>query len=128
MRLGITGDIARESGLLEIIVAVSGPTEAHFTKKDYGPGSVAIFVVLMCQDPDLKLNRRLRLSRKDNTLYTDVMLDLPTMVSASPKKRRKIVFGRIVGDLTEILDKYKLPDFDRERFLKDLKAWFDRRL
>jgi hypothetical protein len=125
MYLLITGDTDEESGVGEIIDSVSGPTTEHFAIEDYGVGSIDIVIVLMCQDPALNLKRRVRLSKKDNTLYMDIMLDLPTMKGAIPKKRQQLVFKKIHDDLKESIARYRLPNFETERFLRDLKSWLD---
>lgn len=123
MYLRITGDIDSESGVGEVIYNMSGPTEDHFTTREYGAGSPDIAVILMCQNPALNLKRRVRFARKDNTLYLDVMLDLPAMKAAKPRARRQFIFRKIHDDVSEVIARYRLPDFDSERFLKDLKEW-----
>lgn len=128
MFLRITGDTDVQSGVGPIIDDSSGPTEDRFAPMDYGAGAPDIAVILMCQDPGLNLKRRVRLSKKDKTLYLDVMLDLPTMKFAKTKARRQFVFKKIHDDVSEVIARYNLPDFDSERFLKDLKTWLDSRL
>ncbi|MEI6564681.1 MAG: hypothetical protein WCO42_10300 [bacterium] len=128
MFLRITGDTDIQSGVGSIIDDSSGPTEDYFSPLDYGTGAPDIAVILMCQDSGLNLKRRVRLSKKDKTLYLDVMLDLQTMKSVQPEARRQFVFKKIHDDVTEVIARYGLPNFDSGRFLKDLKSWLDSRL
>jgi hypothetical protein len=53
----------------------------------------------------------------------DIMLDLDEMKYNSPQGRRQIILQRIAKEVPEILAKYKIADFDRERFVIDLHAW-----
>lgn len=124
MYIRTTGDTAAESKVGQVIYSISGPTEDRFAKKDYGAGSPGIVVVLMCQDPALNLKRRVRFAKKDNKLYLDVKLDLDEMKAAKPAARRRIILARIHRDVAEVIARYRLPDFDSAKFLKDLQAWF----
>jgi hypothetical protein len=54
------------------------------------------------------------------------MLDLPTMVHASMAERYSLVAKQMLSDLTQVLARYAIPDFDSGRFLRDLKEWLDR--
>jgi len=128
MFLRITGDTDVQSGVGSIIDDSSGPAEDHFAPRDYGAGAPDIAVILMCQDPSLNLKRRVRFSRKDNTLYLDVMLDLPAMKAAKQKTRMEFVFKKIYHDVAEVIDRYTLSNFNSELFLKDLKSWLDARM
>jgi hypothetical protein len=123
MELFITGDANGETGVAEIVVDLSGPTEARFVGKQYGGGLLRFVVVLMCRDPSIAFHRRLRFVRKDKSIYMDIMLDYNWMVQADPIRRRSAVTERLAKEIAETLAKYNISDFDGPRFIKDLEAW-----
>jgi len=123
MHFRITGDVASESGLAPIITEMSGATRQYFLSKDYGIGLLGIVVVLMCQDQDLKLKRRVRFARNDKKLYLDIMLDLDQMKRSDPKLRKRIVAERLIDEVPQVLGKYSLSDFNMVRFMADLNDW-----
>ncbi len=123
MLLRITGDINQESGVAEVIYEISGPTRKHFALKEYGAGLHGIGVILMCRDPELNFKRRLRFSKKDKTLYMDVMLDLEQMSQSSHERRKQIILERLAEEIPATLGKYSIRDFDEAHFVKDLKGW-----
>lgn len=77
----------------------------------------------MCRNPELNFKRRLRLSKSDETLYMDIMLDLAQMRDADHDVRRQIVFERLLKEVPAVVRKYSIKDFDDARFAEDLKAW-----
>ncbi len=77
----------------------------------------------MCQAPVLNLKRRVRLFKKDKKLYIDIMLNLEQMKSARSEVRRDIIVQNIAKDVPDIVSKYKITDFETERFNKDLVVW-----
>lgn len=125
MKIGFTGDSDIESGLSEVLYSFGTRVEDYFVEKRYGDSGLELFVVLMCRDPRWKFKQRIRFDRKDNCLYMDLMLDLPTMSGANFETRRRIVAEKIVSEVPAIIGKYKLKDFDLPRFSTDLKAWFE---
>jgi hypothetical protein len=125
MHLRITADSNSESGVGEIACELSGPTRGHFVAKDYGVGLLGVVVVLMGRNPALNFKRRVRLSKKNKTLYMDIMLDLEDMKSASPEKRRRIIIHRLSREIPKIMLKYKMPEFARDQFFDDLRMWLD---
>jgi hypothetical protein len=122
-RFRITSDANEESGVGQVVDSTSGPTEDHFKNKNYGTGLSGIGVVLMCRDPRFNFKRRIRLAKKDKRLYMDIMLDLDQMKYNSPQARREIILQRIAKEVPEVLAKYQLTNFDRERFVFDLHTW-----
>ncbi|QIF04955.1 hypothetical protein [Roseimicrobium sp. ORNL1] len=106
-----------------MIEELSGPCRKHFAPKNYGEGLSEIVVVLMCQDSALNLKRRLRYSRKESKVYMDIMLDLPAMSAATPEARKQEVMQRLFDEVPEVLERYRIPDFDREVFVADLRSW-----
>lgn len=125
MHLRLTGDTAAAAGIGPIITELSGPTRQHFLPKSYGASLLGICIVLMCQDPALNLKRRIRHSKKESMLYMDIMLDLPTMKAASPEERKRLVMQRLHGEVPEVLSRYKIPDFNKEAFVADLREWIE---
>jgi hypothetical protein len=123
MHLRITGDIAAQSGLAQIIDDWSGLTRQHFVAKDYGNGLLGLVVVLMCQGQELNRKRRIRLSKKEKKLYLDVMLDLDEMRKVDQQVRKTIVAERLADDVPGGLRRYSIPDFDQVRFIEDFKSW-----
>ena len=124
MRFAITGDVNQESGVAEVVFEISGPTEKHFIQKDYGAGLSGVVIVLMCRNPELNFRRRLRLAKKTQKLYLDIMLDLHEMVPLDHEARKRIVGHQISEELPPILRKYAIPDFDDARFVNDMRDWF----
>jgi hypothetical protein len=95
----------------------------HFSDREYGAGLVGVVAVLMCQDPALDLKQRVRHSKKDKTLYVDVMLDYTSMCAASPSFREGLVFREIITQVGTITARRKIADFDSTAFLSDLRDW-----
>ena|SRR2546430_10123451 len=124
MHFRITCDANKESGVGEVVDELSGPTRKHFVPRDYGSGLPRLGVVLMCRDPALNFKRRVRFSKKDQTLYMDVMLHLPEMIPLPHEERRGIIIDRLEQEIPEILNKYDFDNFDRSRFNSDLHEWF----
>ncbi len=124
MKLNILGDTHWESKVDQLIDALTElDYRSYFEEFDYGSGLNKIAVFLMCQNPELNLKQRIRLSKKEKTLYMDIMLDLPTMKSVDMSNRKRIVAEKLIQEIPAIVSKYKLPDFDTPRFIADLQAW-----
>ena len=126
MHVRITGDTTSESGVGSIIDVISGPTRKHFVPKDYGDGLVGLVVVLMCQNSSLGLKRRIRLSKKDKTLYMDIILNHGDMVSVTPDIRLHLIATVIKEEVAKILSKYKIQQFEQQQFLSDIIFWMDK--
>lgn len=123
MRLMVVSDANQESGVGEVIYDICGPTHLHFVSKNYGDGLSGIGVVLMCRDPELNFKRRIRFSRKDKTVYIDVMLDLLQMRPLAHDVRKRIICNRLIEEIPTVVRKYSIADFDDVLFEQDLKAW-----
>ena len=126
MHFTITCDANPESGVGEIVGELSGPTRKHFAPLGYDSGQFSLGVVLICRDPALNFKRRVRFSKKDQTLYMDVMLHLPEMIGFTHDDRRHVIMSRLEQEIPEIIDKYDFADFDRAKFDSDLCEWFAR--
>jgi vacuolar-type H+-ATPase subunit F/Vma7 len=126
MRLNILADSHWESNLDKVLNDLSNfEFRRHFEALNYGAGLHGVTVVFMCQDPALNLKRRIRHSKKESKLYMDIMLDLPTMKAASPEERKRLVAQRLFDEVPEVLSGYKIPDFDKEAFNAEFRAWVE---
>lgn len=124
MHFRITCDANQVSGVGEVVGELSGPTYKHFMTRDYGSGLPSLGVVLMCRDPALNFKRRIRFSKKEQTLYMDVVLHLPAMSRLPHYQKRHVIIQRLEREIREILSKYNVDNFDRVRFESDLHEWF----
>jgi len=84
-----------------------------------------VAVLFMCRDPEIKFRRRVQFRRAKAELYTDVMLDLPTILPLSMKEKMHYVSCELFQQLSEQLSKRKFKDFDHIRFLGDLENWLE---
>jgi hypothetical protein len=50
------------------------------------------------------------------------------MAMLSPDARKRVAFAHTISDVSQELAKRKVKDFDSERFISDLKTWFDQLL
>ncbi|HOY69382.1 MAG TPA: hypothetical protein PL131_03050 [Methylotenera sp.] len=127
MKFFITSDANWESKVNVTLHALSDfGYKDFFAGKDYGEGLAEIAVFYMCRDPALNFKRRVRLSKKDKVLYMDIMLDLPTMVEADFKLRKRIVAEKLLAEVAEVLSKYKVTDFNKAQFLNDLVSFISK--
>ncbi len=125
MRFSISGDFDWESNIDKVLDAFSGNNyRSYFQERDYGTGLIGITIIFICQDPALNLKRRIRLSKKEKKLYVDMMLDLPQMKSADLVKKKMIMSELLLKEIPEIVSKYKIDDFDLQRFIEDFQQKF----
>ena len=96
-----------------------------FDGEDYGPDISYIFVVFMCRTPDLKFKQRIRMDRKELVLYMDIFLDYHLMVKGPTERRYDHLARKLYDELPPILAKYKLKDFDSERFVADFRKFME---
>lgn len=97
-----------------------------FYQQDYGSSLASVAVVLMCQDPNLKLKQRVRLSKKEKTLYLDVMLDLKHFLTIDQQERERIVVEKLISEVPQVIAKYRLEDFNLVKFERDLRNWMSK--
>lgn len=126
MRLNILADSHWESNLDKVLNDISDfGFRRHFEALNYGAGLLGVTVVFMCQDPALNLKRRIRHSKKESKLYMDIMLDLSVMKAATPEARKHEVAQRLFDEVPEVLSRYKIPDFNQDAFVTDLRSWIE---
>lgn len=51
------------------------------------------------------------------------MLDLNQFLQIDRKEREKVVVEKLIDEVPAIIRKYKLEDFDIQKFESDLKNW-----
>lgn len=124
MKLNFTADYDWESRV-DRIMSHYMDGSAEFESRCYGDEVVSVALLFMCQEPELSFKRRVQFRRKKSEFYTDVMLDLPTIVPLSMKEKMRYVSRELLEQLAEQLGRVKFKDFDHARFLLDLKVWLE---
>lgn len=121
-RFNILADFYWEAQVDKVLDALSNlGYRNYFLEQNYGTSLDGLTVVLMCQDPNLNLNQRIRLSKREKKIYIDIMLDLPYFLEITQKEREEIVVGKLISEIPPIIKKYKLEDFNLQKFETDLK-------
>lgn len=127
MRFFITCDSFWEAQVDRVIDLIDDTGyKRYFSEEDYGTSLQGVTVVLVCQDPNLNLKERSRLSKKEKKIYLDIMLDLNQFLGINQKEREKIVVAKLIAEIPPIIAKYKLDDFNLEKFEKDLRFWISK--
>lgn len=122
MHFFITADSNYETRTGDVITKISGPVRRYFLEKDYGPSVQGIVIVFMCRDPKIAFKQRIRFSKKDKKLYTDIMMDYESMVSAPDDEARfNLMKEKLLSELPQVIKKYKFPEFDQEKLMIDLQ-------
>jgi len=125
MRVGMSYDANKEARLDEVIRGANASLGVFFSDRFYDDSGMNLFVVLMCRDPKLNFQKRIRLSRSDNTLYIDVMLDVTLMSAIDVESGRAIVARKMLEDIPIAIQTKRSIDFDSSRFIADLGTWFE---
>ncbi len=123
MRVSVTADINWESKIDHAMKVID--VGSYFYGKAYGPGLSALVLVLNCRDPQLEHKQRIRHIKATNTLYVDVMLDLPFFVRSTHVERRAEIFRQVQSQLHQVLAKRKISQFQSGIFLSDLESVLD---
>lgn len=127
MELFISSDTHWESRVDQVLNELTDhELRQYFEGRDYGSGLAGVSVIFMCRDPSYNFKRRIKLSKKEKNLYLDIMLDLPTMKAATPEERKRVVAQRLYDEVPEVLSGYKIPDFNKDAFVADLRGRIDR--
>ncbi|MEG2802656.1 hypothetical protein [Stenotrophomonas sp.] len=122
MKLWISADSDWDTYVGRILSELA-PREDDFLGKDYGAGVQRVAVILMCREPELAFRRRHRFSKATRQYYTDVMLDYALMRQTDMIGRMRHVTDELHLQLSAMLGKRKLTDFNHTAFLEDLQAW-----
>lgn len=130
MKFNMRGDANKETYAIETRYKFeeSGIEEFLF-EKDYGHNNIEkISIVLMCRSPHTNFKQRIRLDKDGNVLRLDLMLDYYKMVNSTDDERLYYIVEKFVNEVPVIIRKYvknkKAPDFDVDRFEKDIIEFF----
>jgi len=122
-RFNILADFYWETNIDKVLDLLSDTGyRRFFLEQNYGSSLEGLTVVLMCQDPNLKLKQRIRLSKKERKIYLDIMLDLNQFMGLIQKEREKIIVEKLLSEIPPIIAKYKLEDFNVSKFEMDLQS------
>lgn len=94
-----------------------------FERRSYGNSVEEVAVFLICRDPELNFKQRIKFSKRDKTLYLDIMLDLNQFRVIEQDEKNRIVAQKLVVEIPPIVAKYKFADFDLPGFEADLKGF-----
>lgn len=119
MDLSLLADINWESKVDHAMKVVDFDS---FSDVNYGAGLDNLVMVLNCRAQELEFKQRVRLAHLTKTLYVDVMLDLPYFVKATHRERRTTLYEQLVAQVGQVLEKRRLKEFDRGRFLQDFDS------
>jgi len=126
MKFLIVQDADISAGLYSFLNVLRGNGFGdHFMERQYNDLGTDIGVVLMCRQPYHRFKQRIRLSKKDNTLYIDLMLELDEMAPMPPTEKISFIARKMLVELPPIISKYRNLDFDVLRFSRDLREWFE---
>ena len=126
MKFFVTYDANIESGLIDLLNKMNDEGfYDYFAEKFYDDSGIEIVVILMCRSPYLKFKQRIRFSKKENRLYTDIMLGYEHMTTTATAGRKRYVAEKLINEVPQIIAKYKFRDFDLKRFSSDLSHWFE---
>ncbi|MGE3467283.1 MAG: hypothetical protein AB7J13_10150 [Pyrinomonadaceae bacterium] len=126
MRFFVTCDANQSAGLDDFLdFLYRKEFDEFFVDRQYDDGGTNLCVVLMCRDPQLRFEQRIRLSKVDNTLYLDILLHLPLIESMSATEKRTFIATKMLEEVPCVLGRYKKRDFDVLRFSRDLREWFE---
>ncbi|RDI13194.1 hypothetical protein [Flavobacterium sp. AG291] len=122
MRVNILCDIYWESRVDWVTHALSDAGYRNFfDEQDYGSSINNLVIIMMCRDSYLNFKQRIRFSKKEKTLYMDIMLDLDQFMKIAQKEREEIVVDKLISEVPLIIAKYKFKDFNLLAFEKDFK-------
>lgn len=126
MEFFVTQDADITAGLDSFLnVLRSNGFESDFLPKQYNDLGTDLGIVLMCRQPYHRFKQRIRHSKKDNTLYIDLMLELAEMASMPPTEKISFIARKMLVELPPIISKYRKLDFDILRFSRDLREWYE---
>lgn len=91
----------------------------------YGDDLKGIVIVLVCREPDITFKKRLRLSNKEKILYFDIVLDFDAFFELTHDQVISEICKIILTKVPPIVEKYKFKDFNLDKFMINLKYWFE---
>lgn len=125
-RFHLISDTDSSSGVLEAKQKIASNEFYKVIESDsYGHDLNGIVIVLMCREPGVFLKQRLRLSKKEKILYFDIMLDFDTSQGLSNDQLVSEICKTILMKVPPVVEKYKFKDFHLEKFMANLKCWFE---
>jgi hypothetical protein len=124
MRIFITCDCYWETKVDKVIDKIDATGyKRYFADQNYGSTLENITIILMCQNPELKLKQRIKFAKNDKKLYVDIMLDFLLMLDLSQIEREKNIADKIISEIPIVIAKYKFADFNLSKFELDLRNW-----
>lgn len=126
IRFLITADSNVETGVGEATLSMASKDFYKFIEKqDYGISLKGVCVVFMCRDPERNFKQRIKNSKKDQTLYFDIMLDYNQFVVMGNEERVSEMCKKLLEEMPPIVKKFKFPDFNLDKFMANLTSWFN---
>ena len=93
--------------------------EELYVQKDYGKSISVISIVLTCRDRDF--HQRKRFKKAIGRFSYDILLDFFLIKNLEIEDKKKLIRYQFIKISVETFSKYKFEDFDKNRFLEDLK-------
>lgn len=126
MRLRVSADAWWESRVDAVLYWLASTSYwiRFEEEEDYGSGLDGVIIFLICREPEFNFKRRIRYSRKDKKIYMDIMPSLPEFINLAPDERKRKVVDALLKEVPEVVGKYKIEDFDTQRFLSDFNQKF----
>ena len=125
MLVVVSSDSDSRTGVTEAKHSFSEEIETFFKPRSYGPGLSGVGVVLMCRDPSYEFKQRVRLSKAENILDLDVMLDWNEMIHAG-SRRKAAILGVLRKTVRDVFERRTWKDFDVTQFLLDFDTICER--
>jgi hypothetical protein len=127
MVLNVSGDYIKDCGLDVVYTNLNNlGFRNYFLEKQYGDGLRRVTAFLICLEPSPDLRQRIKYSKKEGVLYIDLMFDLYATREMDDATRMQLFAHKMIEEVPEVLSKYKIPDFKKDEFIKDLKDWFEK--
>lgn len=126
MRFFITMDADKSSGIEAILddFYIDG-FKKWFESREYSADLKGITIVLMCQPDKLNLKKRVKYSKVDKKLYSDILLSLKEFKKKSHSERKSIIKQSLIDEISFLIEKHKIPDLRKEDLKQDLDEWFN---
>lgn len=120
MDISITFEWSTDSGLpLSKLYPVRNELHDQFLDRNYGISIDTIWLIIVCMESDYR--RRTIFRAKQKRFEYDIYIDLEKMREAGLEEKKQIVIAAILTGTENNFSKQKVPDFNKEQFLADLK-------